>query len=172
MGILQIIRKTLDRGLEAFVAVVMAVLVLDVSWQVFTRFVLRDPSTWTDELATFLLVWVSLLGAAVALRRGAHLGVDYFVERLRPQHRRHVQVFAFFCTGVFSLSVMTVGGRILVGRKLELGETAPALGIDLGYVYLALPISGFFLTVYSIELLVQSLGGSGPRVAGSTKEPE
>lgn len=157
MRTLQIIRKTLDRSLETLVVLVMGVLVLDVSWQVFTRFILKDPSVWTDELATFLLIWVSLLGAAVALKRGAHLGMDYFVERMTPNRRLYVAVFVYLCTGLFSLSVMTVGGATLVVRKLQLQETSPALGLDLGYVYLALPISGFFLTIYSIELLVDSV---------------
>jgi TRAP-type C4-dicarboxylate transport system permease small subunit len=172
MRILSTVRKVLDRSLEALVVVVMAVLVLDVSWQVFTRFVLRDPSTWTDELATFLLIWVSLLGAAVALRRGAHLGMDYFVERLTPRRRLYVEVFAFFCTALFSLSVMTVGGATLVVRKLQLQETSPALGLDLGYVYLALPISGFFLTIYSIEFLIGSVGALAKRTAAATEKPE
>ena len=73
------IKKVLDRSLELLVMVVVAVLVVDVLWQVFTRFILKNPSTWTEELAVFMLIWVSLLGAAVALNRGAHLGIDYFL---------------------------------------------------------------------------------------------
>lgn len=172
MGILSAIRKGLDRSLEALVAVVMAVLVLDVSWQVFTRFVLRDPSTWTDELATFLLIWVSLLGAAVALKRKAHLGMDYFVGRLAPRSRLRVQVFAALCTTTFSLLVMMVGGATLVARKLQLQETSPALGLDLGYVYLALPISGFFLTIYSIELLASSIAALSENAAPEAGKSE
>ena len=172
MSTLQIIRKTLDRSLETLVVLVMAVLVLDVSWQVFTRFILKDPSIWTDELATFLLIWVSLLGAAVALKRGAHLGMDYFVERMTPNRRLYVAVFVYLCTGLFSLSVMTVGGATLVVRKLQLQETSPALGLDLGYVYLALPISGFFLTIYSIELLVDSVRALLRATAPAAGKPE
>jgi len=172
MSVLQTIRKTLDRLLEALVIVVMAVLVLDVSWQVFTRFILKDPSTWTDELATFLLIWVSLLGAAVALRRGAHLGMDYFVERLAPRYRWHAAVVAYFCTGAFSLLVMTVGGMVLVVRKLHLQEISPALGLNLGYVYLALPISGLFLTLYSIDLLAGSIAALSGRAATDVGKPE
>ena len=172
MKALNVVRRTLDRCLEALVALVMAVLVLDVSWQVFTRFVLKDPSTWTDELATFLLIWVSLLGAAVALKRGAHLGMDYFVERMSPGRRLYVAVFVYLCTSLFSLCVMTVGGATLVARKLQLQETSPALGLDLGYVYLALPISGFFLTIYSIELLVDSIRALSRNTATAARNPE
>jgi TRAP-type C4-dicarboxylate transport system permease small subunit len=172
MSALQNIRKTLDRVLETLVVVVMAVLVFDVSWQVFTRFILKAPSTWTDELATFLLIWVSLLGAAVALKRGAHLGMDYFVERMSPGRRLYVAVFVYFCTGLFSLCVMTGGGVTLVARKLQLQETSPALGLDLGYVYLAVPISGFFLTIYSIELLAHSVRALRQGAATAAGKPE
>ena len=70
------VKKILDRSLEVLVTVSMGVLVVDVVWQVFTRYVLRNPSDWTEELATFLMIWVGLLGASVALNRGAHLGLD------------------------------------------------------------------------------------------------
>lgn len=159
------IRTTLDRLLEALVALTMAALVADVTWQVFTRFVLKDPSTWTDELATFLIVWVSLLGAAVALRRGAHLGVDVFVERIGPRWRPWVAALACLGSTAFALLVMTVGGATLVVRKLHLQETSPVLGLNLGYVYLAVPISGLFLTLYSIEQLVDRLRSRPPRAA-------
>jgi TRAP-type C4-dicarboxylate transport system permease small subunit len=154
MGVLRLLRRVMDGCLEALVVVVMAALVLDVLWQVFTRFVMKDPSTWTDELATFLLVWASLLGAAVGLKRRAHLGMDYFVTRLAPGRRAFVEVLGVLCTGLFSLAVMTVGGAVLVAHKLHLQETSPALGLNLGYVYLALPISGLFLTMYSFDLLM------------------
>ncbi|MBU0640242.1 MAG: TRAP transporter small permease [Planctomycetes bacterium] len=172
MRVLKKTRRIMDRLLEALVIVVMATLVIDVSWQVFTRFVLKSPSTWTDELATFLLIWVSLLGAAVALKRGAHLGVDYFVERMTPRNRRRAAIFACLCTAAFSLLAMTVGGAVLVARKLGLQETSPALGLNLGYVYLALPISGLFLTIYSIELLVNSARTATPKAAGAAEEQE
>ena len=172
MSTLRNISRTLDRVLEALVVLVMAALVFDVLWQVFTRFILKDPSTWTDELATFLLIWVSLLGAAVALKRGAHLGMDYFVERMPAGRRLYVTVFVHLCTGLFSLCVMVGGGVTLVARKLQLQETSPALGLDLGYVYLAVPISGFFLTVYSVELLVDSVRAIRQRAATAAGKPE
>jgi len=147
------IKKILDFGLETLVAAVMGILVLDVTWQVFTRFILRDPSSWTEELATFLLIWVGLLGASVALNRGAHLGIDFFVLKLSPQRRLYTELFVFASIAAFSLAVLVVGGGILVVRTLSLQQTSPALGIQMGYVYLALPISGFFLTLYSLESL-------------------
>ncbi len=153
----RLIKKVLDRSLEVLVMVVVAVLVVDVLWQVFTRFILKNPSTWSEELAVFMLIWVSLLGAAVALNRGAHLGIDYFVGKLSPKKRLYTEVFVFLCVSLFSLSVMVLGGIDLVVSTLKLQQLSPALGIKVGYVYLAVPISGFFLVLYSVIGLVERL---------------
>lgn len=157
MTFLRWVKKMLDRLLETLVMVVVAVLVLDVLLQVFTRFVLNKPSSWTEELAVFMLIWVSLLGAAVALGRGAHLGIDYFVGKLPERVRLATEVFVFFCIAAFSFLVMVLGGIDLVRSTLELGQPSPALNVQMGHVYLAVPISGFFLTLYAAIALVERL---------------
>lgn len=149
------IKKRLDCILETLVAFLMGVLVVDVSWQVFTRYVFGHQASWTEELAIFLLIWVALLGASVALNRRAHLGIDYFVGKLKPRTRLYTAAFAFLCTALFALSVMIIGGGQLVRHTLELEQLSPALGIQMGYVYLAVPISGFFLLLYSGEFLLE-----------------
>ncbi|NLH43314.1 MAG: TRAP transporter small permease [Planctomycetes bacterium] len=151
------LKKILDRSLETLVVIVMAVLVLDVLWQVFARLVLKNPSTVTEEVATFMLVWVALLGAAVAMGRGAHLGIDYFVGKLPARAKLATEVLVFFAVAAFSLLVMVVGGADLVASNFELGQVSPALHVNMGYVYLAVPISGFFLTLYAIMGLVERL---------------
>jgi TRAP-type C4-dicarboxylate transport system permease small subunit len=155
--VFKLTKKVLDSLLELLVIVVVAVLVVDVLWQVFTRFVLKNPSTWSEELAVFMLIWVSLLGAAVALNRGAHLGIDYFVGKLSPRKRLCTEIFVFLCISIFSLTVMVLGGIDLVTSTLKLEQLSPALGIKVGYVYLAVPTSGFFLVLYSVIGLVERL---------------
>jgi TRAP-type C4-dicarboxylate transport system permease small subunit len=101
-------------------------------------------------LATFLLIWVALLGAAVALGRGAHLGIDYFVSNLPKESRLCTELFVFASVTLFSFLVMVVGGADLVRTTLRLEQISPALGLDMGYVYLAIPISGIFLVLYGV----------------------
>jgi TRAP-type C4-dicarboxylate transport system permease small subunit len=151
------IKKILDSFLELLVMVVVVVLVIDVLWQVFTRFILKNPSTWTEELAVFMLIWVSLLGAAVALGRGAHLGIDYFVGKLPEKIRLVTEVFVFLCIALFSFTVMILGGIELVTETLRLEQISPAINVKVGYVYLAVPISGFFLVLYSVIGLFERL---------------
>jgi len=150
-------KKWLDRSLVTLTAVTMGILVLDVTWQVITRFIIKSPSDWTEELATCLMIWVGLLGAAVALNRGAHLGIDYFVGKLPEKKRLYTEILVFLCVGVFSFSTLLLGGIKLVTITFMQGGRLPALGILLGYVYLAVPIAGFFLTLYSIEFLIETI---------------
>ena len=151
------LKKGLDTLLETLTAFSMAVLVIDVTWQVITRFILKNPSNWTEELATFLMIWVGLLGAAVALNRGAHLGIDYFVGKLAVKKRLFTELFVFACTAAFSISVLLLGGLRLVSITFMQGQISPALKIPMGYVYLSVPIAGFFIALYSIEFFIETV---------------
>lgn len=169
------LKTWVDRFVEFTTLLVMGVLVLVVLWQVATRFVLKNPSSWTEELATYLLVWVGLLGSAVALNRGAHLGIDYFVGRLAHRQRLWTELAVFISVAGFAVSVLLVGGWQLVSETFQLGQTAPATGLKLGYVYLVVPITGFFITFYSLELagavaLKLRQPGSNPPTVNDTSE--
>lgn len=151
------IKKVLDTALEWLVMFVVGVLVLDVLWQVFTRKVMNNPSKWTEETAIFLLIWVSLLGAAVAMNRGAHLGIDYFTGKLSIKNRVITEVFVFAVVALFSVYVMVIGGYDLVVTTIKMDQRSPVWGMQMGYVYLAVPISGLFMTFYSIIGLVERI---------------
>ena len=144
------IKKALDRFLETLVAASMAILTIDVTWQVITRFILKNPSSWTEELATNLMIWVGLLGAAVALNYKDHLGIDYFTNKLPDRNRVQTELFVFTVISLFSLLVMVIGGISLVKQTLALEQISVALHIPMGYVYMAIPISGFFLVLYGM----------------------
>ena len=149
------LRNGLTRILEFAVTVIVAVLVLDVLWGVCSRFVLGEPSAWTEELATFLLIWVALLGSAVGFSRQKHLGVDYFVNQLHPDARRLMAIVVQGLVAAFAASAMVWGGYILVSETLKAGQLTPALGIRMGMVYLAVPISGLFIVLFAIEQMLE-----------------
>ena len=87
MNLLKIIQHTGVRWLERLLILLMSLLVLDVLWQVTSRFVIQRPSQWTDELATLLIIWVAMIGASVAFIRGQHLGMDYFMGKCSRRAR-------------------------------------------------------------------------------------
>jgi TRAP-type C4-dicarboxylate transport system permease small subunit len=143
------IRATVERVLEWTLVVLMSVMVVNVLWQVATRFLLRNPSSYTEEVARYLLVWVGLLGASYAAGKRIHLSIDLLPERLEERRRHLLLLFVETCIFVFALLVLVVGGASLVRLTLSLGQTSAALQVPLGYVYLALPLSGLLMMFFA-----------------------
>ncbi|MBD3287353.1 TRAP transporter small permease subunit [candidate division KSB1 bacterium] len=156
---METLSKWIDKILSNFLIVLMAVMVLDVSWQVFTRFVLRDASSYTEELANFLLIWIGVLGASYALRTKAHLGIDVLTYKLRGVRKQVVEIVIYSFVILFALFIMVIGGLKLVQLTFTLNQTSPALGIKMGYVYLVLPISGILIIYYSIGFIIKAIRG-------------
>ncbi|UCG27604.1 MAG: TRAP transporter small permease [Bacteroidales bacterium] len=146
-----IVRKYVDKILEILVITIMSVLVIDVLWQVASRYLLRNPSSFTDELAGFLLIWVGLFGAAYGTGAGLHLAIDLLPSRLPPDKRKYLELAINILIGLFSLTVMVVGGTWLVYTRFYLGQITAALQMPLGYVYLVIPLSGVFIIYYCIS---------------------
>ena len=142
------------RGLEVLAAALFAVLTAVVLWGVFSRYVLGAQSTWTDELARYLLVWVSLLGAAIMYREHGHLGVDYFVGKFDPAAQRLTAIVVELIVLGFALFALGYGGWVLMREAFAAGEMTSALGIRVGWLHLCTPLSGLFMAAFAIEHLV------------------
>ncbi len=153
---MQKLTRIIDKSLSWFLIVLMSVMVVTVSWQVATRYILNSPSSYTEELASYLLIWISLLGAAYALRLRAHLGIDVLVRRFRAQKRRTVEVFAYGTIIVFSLIALIFGGGWLVYVTLDLNQLSAAFQLPIGYVYTVIPLSGL-LTIYYAAVAIHEL---------------
>ena len=157
VDILKKSRIALCRLLEAALILVVLVLVLDVLWGVFTRYALSEQAKWSEELARFLLVWVSLLGAAVAFGEKAHLGVDFFVGKFDPAARKLITIFGQLIVLFFAITIFIIGGSKVVADALSMEQMTPALGWKMGYVYLALPVAGVFMILFTVEQILETL---------------
>ncbi len=147
-------RAYLVKPLEIILIAAMAAMTIDVLWGVFSRFILGSQTRWTEELAIYLLIWISLLGASLTYGERGHLGVDYFVQKLDEKAQILAAIVVEMSVLLFSLFGLTYGGWVLVSKTLEAGQVSPTLGWQMGYVYLAAPISGVFFTLFAIEHLV------------------
>ena len=155
-------KKRLTAALNGVLIIAVALLVLDVVWGVFTRYAMGEQAKWSEELARFLLVWVSLLGGAVAFGTKGHLGVDFFVSKFDPQARKIMAVFVHLVVLFFAGAIFLYGGGRVVMDALAMEQTTPALGWKMGYVYLALPISGVFMILFTLENLIETLATPAP----------
>jgi TRAP-type C4-dicarboxylate transport system permease small subunit len=135
----------------------MSLMVVDVSWQVASRFVFRAPSSFTEELAGFLLIWIGLLGAAYGVRTRAHLGIDILVEQLGGNWRKGAEVLAHALVLLFALSTMVGGGIWLVLLAFRLDQISAAMGIRMGFVYLVLPLAGALMALFSLESVTRTV---------------
>lgn len=150
------LRKKLTSVLQWVVIILMALLVFDVIWGVFTRYAFGQQAKWSEELARMLLVWVSLFGASVAFGMKAHLGLDYFVDKLDPSARKLNRIIGSAISLTFAVLVFLIGGWALVENAMASGQTMVALPVPKWWEYVALPVSGVFMAIFLLEQLVES----------------
>jgi len=151
--------RAITRILSTALIFLMATMVLVVTWQVFTRFVLKDPSGFTEELAGFLLIWIGLLGASYAYFTKAHLGIDVLTANLAGRKKQASEITASAIVFLFALFVLVIGGLFLVNMTFTLKQISPVIGIPMGYIYLVLPVTGILFMYYSLVAMIASKRG-------------
>ncbi|MEM9884788.1 MAG: TRAP transporter small permease [Bacteroidota bacterium] len=143
-------KSTIDKILGGFLALLMAVMTLDVLYGVFTRYVLGDQPGWTEEVARFLLIWIGILGAAYASGQGNHLSIDLISGKLTDANNKRLSVFVNLLILAFAIGVLIVGGIRLIYITSYLGQTSPALKLPMSIIYSVLPLSGLLIVVYKL----------------------
>ena len=123
-------KRVLDSLLERILVAIMAIMVVNVLWQVASRFVLQSPSSFTDELARYLLIWLSILGASYVTGKRMHLSIDLLIHKIADNKKDLLNTVIYAIVAFFSFLVMVVGGSRLV--------------------YIVLPIGGLIIIFYSI----------------------
>jgi len=142
--------NTINRFIEFWLVTIFTLLVIDVLWQVFSRYVIGQSYSFTEEFARFALIWLAILGAAYLNGKREHLSMDFLVRKLsgkRLQKRMQAIEILMF---IFALVVMVIGGGNLVYTTLYLGQISPAMHVSLGYVYAIVPVSGLLIMFYSV----------------------
>jgi len=143
--------------LNILLVILFSVLVADVLWGVLTRYMLGGQARWSEELARLLMVWLGLLGAALACREEKHLGLDIVVRQWPEDVQNWARLFVYACVGLFALVIMTWGGGQLVLQRLSAGQMLPALNISKAWFYLALPVSGILIFLFNLELVSRTI---------------
>ncbi len=151
------VKKIIDSVLRWFLIFIISLMTLNVLWQVFTRFVLQNPSSFTEELARYTLVWLGILGASYVAGQKMHLAIDLLSQKLEGKSKIYLEIFIQVSVFFFSLVVMVIGGYRLVLITLSLNQISAALQVPLGYVYLVLPISGALILFYSSHFIIEAI---------------
>ncbi len=148
------VRFLFDTILATLLKVVGIVLTLAVLLQIFSRYIMIHPFSWTEELSRFSFIWFCFLGSAYTLRQKLHLGIDYFYLKFGPRMRLTIDL-------VINTLVLFFGGMLIsfgsVMMSLTTFQKSPILRLNMSNMYMVLPVTGFFFVVFSIHQLLQLL---------------
>lgn len=142
-----IVLRIADWLCRTVVGVAILVMVGSIFGQVFYRNMLDSYLGWAEEVARFSFVWLVFLGSASAFRGRLHLGIDFIPEILR--YRGRILLDSLVCVVVFALMIVL----IIYGYRLTLRtmtQIAPATGVTMGYIYVAIPIGAALIAVYAL----------------------
>ncbi|MBN1302468.1 MAG: TRAP transporter small permease [Melioribacteraceae bacterium] len=151
------VKNNIDLVLKWILVVIMAAMTINVLWQVFSRFVLQNPSSFTEELARYMLIWVGILGASYVAGQKMHLAIDLLSTKLTGRSNSLLEMFIQLTIFLFSLFVMVIGGVRLVTITLALNQISAAIQVPLGYIYLVVPVSGILMMYYSLFYIVKEV---------------
>lgn len=140
----------INRTIEVLLVIIFGLLVIDVLWQVFSRYVLNTSFSFTEEFARFSLIWLSILGAAYLNAKKEHLSMDFLYQKFSKENQEKVSILIEVFIFLFALVVMVIGGLNLVYTTLHLGQLSGTLRIPLGYVYAILPFCGLLIMFFSV----------------------
>ncbi len=148
-------KNKLDKLIAHFLVILMALMVINVTWQVASRYIFKDPSSFTDELSRYMMIWVGMLGAAYVAGKNEHLAIDILLTSIKEKAQYKLMILISFCIMIFAIVVMIIGGSNLVYITFILGQKSATLQIPLAYVYSMIPFSGLLVTYYQIVSIIQ-----------------
>lgn len=132
-------------------------LVFSTTWQVFSRLVLHSPVTWSEELAKMLFVWLSFLGLAFVYGERGHMAVEFLVLRAPERSQKVFAIWSHVVSLILGLVALVWGGWNAAMNAWS--QNLTALPVNIGSVYLVLPISGVAIVLYAIYHIIEIATG-------------
>jgi len=148
------LRRFAERAIDVAAIAAFGGFLLCVLLQVFYRYVLNDPLTWSEELARYLFIWCAFLGWILASRHRSHLAMTFVAGRLPPRAQAGVAAAIEIATIVFAWILGTRGLR-LVANNWDVANVA--VPFNLGVVYLIEPVAALAITAYAVVALADAL---------------
>ncbi len=164
---MRMIRKWLDKTIEVFACVIMTMMVLVACWQVISRYVFNDPSTFSEELLRFSLVWLSVIGLAYVAGKTEHISLTLFLDKFPRNLVKYWNMLIQIVFILFAVYIMIIGGWKVSSNAMM--QVSPVLQLSMGKVYYALPLSGVLIIVYSLMNIVDLLKPQRINLIGGEK---
>ena len=154
-NIVQVLNKLdqfLAKGEATALILIVSVMTLVVFLQVVFRYVLGRPLDWSEEMARYLFVWLSVLGAALGVQKGGHFGLDFFRRMLPGPGKRFIRILVDFLMAVVVLVILFQGITLVQMTRLQL---SPAMSIPMAWAYASLPAGAGLMAVHLLVALIK-----------------
>lgn len=138
----------LDKTMSSIMSLVMLVLIIFGTWQIFSRWILGDPSTFTDELLRYLLIWAGMIGAAYCFFHDKHIKLTLVTSRLKGKALTVLNVIGEIAVIVFVVYVYIYGGIQMVTGNVN--QLTAVMRLPMSMIYACLPVSGVFVILSKI----------------------
>ena len=120
--------------------------------QVIYRYVLIQPLYWSEELARYLFIWLSILGAVLGLQKRGHFGLDIFYRMVPDKERGFLQLLIYLLMGAVSLVILIHGVKLVQATFLQ---KSPAMGISMGWAYACLPVGAGLMAIHLMVMIAK-----------------
>ncbi|KJS20157.1 MAG: hypothetical protein VR72_15715 [Clostridiaceae bacterium BRH_c20a] len=141
-----------NKLLVKLIGVMMLLMSIFVFIQVFCRYLLGFTIPWTEEIARYLMIWSTFLGASVAMRRSSLISLEIFVHFTPKLVSKIITFSAIVISFVFFLVLSKIGLEMII---LSGTETSPVTKFPMTYVYAALPVSMVFMVFNGIVVFIE-----------------
>lgn len=141
-------KKRVDQVLAGLIASLLGCMVLVACWQVFTRYVLHNPSGITEEILRYMLVWLTMLGGAYAFGQGKQVALVFVIERFSADVQRCLRVVIEVVIGLFVSLALIYGGMATASNAV--GQVSPAIGMPMEMLYYSAMVAGAIILFYNV----------------------
>jgi len=149
-----VLTNLIEHFFQYLLMLLMAMILVIIPLQVFCRFVLQSSLPWPDEMAPFVLAWITFIGAVLALRNGEHISFDVIVDRISGKLRISVLIFRDLIGIIFYSVLFYFSIPIVIFKWPDLAYT---FSVSRGFLYLCVTIGSFFLLVFTAANLVRNI---------------
>jgi TRAP-type C4-dicarboxylate transport system permease small subunit len=151
MKILERVFDLIEQGLGVLILLVMFISVL---LQIFFRYVLQSPLTWTEEASRYSFIWIVLLGAAFAVRKKEHVVMEVLVNRFPDHVRKKISFGMNVMVLIALLYLLPISWDFFMFIK---GVSAPTLKISWGFLFFSAPLSIALMTIHTLISLIRPI---------------
>ena len=149
------LRTILARLLNVLAGASFLIMVALTCWQVFTRYILGSPSSWSEELVSYMFAWMSLLGASIVTSERGHMNIPILVDMAGPGLKKALLCLGELIAFLFSLVILVLGGAQIA--KLAMGQMTSSLGVPIGVFYVVLPLCGVLNMLFTLLNIIEIL---------------